>query len=350
MSKPLPRFWTDAYAYHAPDPREIPGCLPGPDCGAAIPACHPMPDRNVAVSACHAPDPREIPGCLPEPDPGSTKGIVGCERLSSRNLSSRNRAGALYALLLACLLALAACTGPHAVYDAENSPVLISATLETYNEGSDDRQYVKVTLTFDRNVSVATDYIPPITIAQAGIDTGNIKVVEDGARLSILIHTDKVRDGDLILLLAPEGDEAVVGLTDTTGTYAAANSSVYALVPSGVALARTGTNTVEVTHAFNIRGIAWVVLHDGDEVVGGSLLAGADSLDGAVALHGHDFLTEDAYDVAAALAETMTSHFGDRYSFTAEGKTVLARSLSNPAAEVTISVYEYQLVVAKPVG
>ena len=267
-------------------------------------------------------------------------------RYSSIQTRQRGFASHLLALALALVLAssLPACKGV-AVYDAEHSPVPVSVSLESYNEGSEGTQYVKVTLTFDREVAVKAGYAPEIVIAGAKVKKDDMKVSGSEKGIVALIHIDKVRNGDMVISLAPEGDTAVSGLTDKTGTYAAVNKTVYALVPSGVALHRTGVGAVEVTHAFVIRGIAWVVLTDGDEAVGGSLLAGADILDGAVALHGHEFLTDDEYDVAAKLAETLTNHFGDRYGFSVEGKTVVARSLSNPNADVAITLYEYALVV-----
>jgi hypothetical protein len=252
------------------------------------------------------------------------------------------------AVLLAFAAALAGCGG--AVYDAANSPVLETAALETYNEGTDETQYIRVTLGFDREISVAKGYAPSIQIAGDAVENSRIASEAAGADLIVTVGADKVRNGDLTLTLAGRPpDELAKGVRDASGQYAAKNDkTVEALTPSGVVLAPAGDGAVSVEHRFNIRGIAWALFTDGGEVVGDSLLAGADTLDGAVALHGHAFLTDDEYDVAANLAETLTSHFGDRYTFTADGKTVTARrgeAGGGTSSGLSISLYTYALVV-----
>ena len=137
----------------------------------------------------------------------------------------------------------------------------------------------------------------------------------------------------------------VVSVRDAVFSVTWDGQRIEGVLPSGVTLAETarspGSVTVEVTHAFDIRCIAWILFTDGGAAVGGSLLAGADEKDGAIALHGHEFLKDDGYAVAARLAGTLEKHFGDRYSFTAEGKAVTAVSLIDPDAELAIEVYEY---------
>lgn len=257
----------------------------------------------------------------------------------------------LFAMAL-YVIAMAACmpTKPNAVYDAEKSPALLSADVATYNEGSEGTQYVRITLAFDQAVAVSVDYLPELFLAGAKVDKNRIEVTGSAAgikagKVQILVRTDVARTGEILCRLAPEGDESVRGLTDESGAYAAGNRTIFALAPSGIALEPAGQGAVEVAHRFNIRVIAWIYLHDGGETVTGSLLAGADALDGAIALHGHDFLTDDEYDVAVALAETLTSHFGDRYAFEAAEKVVHARSLLNPDANLTMTLYAYVLIL-----
>jgi len=274
----------------------------------------------------------------------------------------------LVLLFAASLSGLSGCGGigigtKTAVYDAARSPVLETAHIETYNEGTEAKQFVRITLGFDRRILVTHGYMPQLRIAGEAVGRERMTVVvtgEDTNELEVTVQVEKVQGGALTLTLAEPGAETAIGIVAAedagadarTQRYAAGNDrTVEALIPSGVALAPgAGAGVTEVTHAFNIRSIAWILLTDGGETVGDSLLQGADTLDGAIALHGHTFLQDDEYDVAAALAEALTNHFGDRYAFTASGKTVEARRLTGATEAITdadlrLSVYEYTLVV-----
>ncbi|MDR1028018.1 MAG: hypothetical protein LBL63_01180 [Clostridiales Family XIII bacterium] len=248
-------------------------------------------------------------------------------------------------MILSVLLAFAlvACGG--AGFDEANSPRIAYAALASYNEGDEESQYVRVSLTFDREIVVAEGYVPTIKVAGVNIGADRVDTEVSGSDMEVTIRVDRVRDGDMTLSLSKDADaSSVPDITDTSGKYAAAAGRVKALIPSGVALepvSEDGRSGVKVTHVFNIRCIAWLVLSDGGTVVSDSLMKGADALDGAVALHGHDFLTEDAYDVAANLADTLTSHFGDRYEFTASDTVVTFRSLADADAALEVSLYGY---------
>jgi hypothetical protein len=265
-------------------------------------------------------------------------------------------------LLVALLVAVATISGcgssgsGGAVYDAAHSPVLQTARIQTGNEGSEDSQYVRITLGFDREILVTDGYAPQLRIAGEAVDPADMTVAVTGdglTELEVTVRVDKVQGGSLTLTLGKPGEDEtgdIVAADTGTQRYAAGNDkTVEALLPTGVALAPAGEGVIEVTHAFNVRGIAWIVFTDGGETVEGSLLAGADTLDGAIALHGHAFLQDDEYDIAAALAETLTNHFGDRYTFTANGKTVEIRPLTGTATatakDLRLSVYEYTLIV-----
>jgi hypothetical protein len=249
------------------------------------------------------------------------------------------------AVLAAAALSFAGCGGS-AVYDEANAPVLETAALETYNEGTEETQYIRVTLGFDREIAAEKGYTPQIAIAGSAVDKKNIETEASGNELAVTVNSDKIRNGDMVLRLAADSDELAKGITDAGGKSAPKNDgAVEALVPSGVVLTPAGDGAAEVSHVFNIRCIAWIVFTDNGETVGGSLLAGADTLDGAIALHGHEFLKEDAYDVAANLADALAGHFGDRYTFKAEGKTVRAARADGTSGGLAISLYAYTLVV-----
>ena len=55
-------------------------------------------------------------------------------------------------LLLSCVL-LAGCGKGKT--DSEKSPTLTGASVSSYNEGSESKQYVKVLLNFDKDISIA---------------------------------------------------------------------------------------------------------------------------------------------------------------------------------------------------
>jgi hypothetical protein len=248
-------------------------------------------------------------------------------------------------IVLTVLFAFAGCGDGGGRYDEKASPHLESVQLSSYNEGTSETQYVVMALAFDKQIK-ADGFAPKIRIANENVKNEDIVTEAKGAVLTITIHVGKSREGNITLKLGDEEKKTLPKITDESGVYAAKAQTIEALAPSGVTLetshAESGSVTVEVTHGFNIRGIAWVLFTDNGKPVQASLLNGADERDGAVAVHGHEFLQDDAYDIAANLAETLTSHFGDRYVFTAEGKTVTARSLTNAAAQLEIKIYNME--------
>ncbi|MDR0875044.1 MAG: hypothetical protein LBN12_02410 [Clostridiales Family XIII bacterium] len=222
--------------------------------------------------------------------------------------------------------ALAGCAGGGARGGEQASPNLESVHLSSYNEGTNETQYVVIELAFDKQIE-ADESLPKIRIANENVKNENVAMATNGAAQKITIRVDKIREGNITLKLG-EGKNV---------------QTIEALAPNGVALEtireEDGSVTAEVTHRFNIRGIAWVIFTDDGLPVPDSLLNGADERDGAIAVHGHEFLQDDEYDIAANIAQTLTSHFGDRYEFAADGKTVTARSLTNGGAKLGIGIY-----------
>jgi hypothetical protein len=230
-------------------------------------------------------------------------------------------------LTLALLVfVLAGCADGNAGRDKDAPANLESVHLSSYNEGTSETQYVVMELAFDKQIK-AYKSPPKIRIANENVKSENVAMETNGTALKITIHVDKIREGNITLKLG-DGKKA---------------QTIEALAPSGVTLETTreenGSVTVEVTHGFNIRGIAWVLFTDEGLPVQDSLLNGADERDGAIAVHGHEFLQDDEYDIAANLAQTLASHFGDRYEFAADGKTVTARSQTNAGAKLGIGIY-----------
>jgi hypothetical protein len=202
-----------------------------------------------------------------------------------------------------------------------------SVDISSYNEGA-DAQYVEIELGLDREAD-ANGVKPKIKIAGENVRADAIEISAADKTLTLTLHVDKIREGNLTLKLS-----------DKDGSQ-----TLDALIPSGVELRQVAKDdtsvTVEVTHVYDIRGIAWVRFTDGGAPVGGSLLNGADERDGAIAVHGHEFLQDDEYDIAANLAETLTSHFGDRYVFEADGKKVTAKKTGGTNADLIIAIYSY---------
>jgi hypothetical protein len=257
--------------------------------------------------------------------------------------SHRFWTSSLIFVVLATFLLFAGCSGG-GVYDEEASPRLVGVDFSSFNEGSNETQYIVMTGAFDREIR-ADGFEPKIRIANETVKSKNITVTAEGSDLILTVAVDRIKDGDITVRFGDTDNGELPAITDASGEYAAKAQTIETLAPSGLALetvdAGPGSVTVEVTHVFDIRCIAWIRFADGGETVGGSLLNGADERDGAVALHGHEFLTDDRYDVAANLAEALESHFGDRYEFTADGTAVTATSTSSADAELSISVYSY---------
>jgi hypothetical protein len=250
-------------------------------------------------------------------------------------------------VLLCLLLTVTACAlltacADSGGYDEAYSPNLRQTELTSYNKGSSETQYIEATLSFDREVR-AGDFMPKIRIANETVKDQDVEVLTSGSDVKITIRVDKIKDGD-ISIQPP-------AITDPTGRYTVKAQTIEALAPSGLKLETTeneaGKVTVMVTHVFDIRCIAWILFEDDGSPVTDSLLGGADERDSAVALHGHEFLEDDAYDVAENLSETLRLHFGDRYEFSADGKTVTATSKSKPGGELAISVYNYVRIKEK---
>jgi hypothetical protein len=202
-----------------------------------------------------------------------------------------------------------------------------------------------VTIAYDRDIAVKEGYVPKIRLADENVKKEEVTVSANGAELVIRVHIEKIRDGDIRITLGDLEKGSVPEITDVSGEYAAKAQTVSAIIPSGVTLAQTaqgdGGVTAEVTHVFDIRGIAWILFTDGGAAVSGSLLNGADELDGAVAMHGHEFLSENEFDLAADLCDVLTNHFGDRYTFSVDGTSVTAVKNGDPGAVLAIEVYTY---------
>jgi hypothetical protein len=102
------------------------------------------------------------------------------------------------------------------------------------------------------------------------------------------------------------------------------------------------------------RGIAWLRLSQDGRIVApdGGVdpdgepadqweSHGADVMDGAVAIHGHDFRWETAETAAAAIAEAITLRYADGYAAVSEADTctVTAKTAADEAPGGQIELY-----------
>ena len=174
-------------------------------------------------------------------------------------------------LLLSCVL-LAGCGKGKT--DSEKSPTLTGASVSSYNEGTESKQYVKVLLNFDKDISIADKSKDSlrITISKDRVKSEDytIKQGENSKQAEVLISVKKVTKGTLEIRKSEKAD-TIEDITDASGSYAANNFDLEALVPSGVTMSDVASDDTSVTKqvdtAWNIRSIVWVCLtKDGEQV------------------------------------------------------------------------------------
>lgn len=269
-----------------------------------------------------------------------------------RSLFARLRVFA-FGVCLACLLALGGCGAPG--YDSAHSPKLIGYDISSYNLGSLEEQFVQLTLQFDAPVEPAgspADCLR-ITIAGERWQAEDCEWTAGGseAEVALTLRVNAVTNGRLEISPLTEG-EAPAGLTGADGQYAAAPFTLSALIPSGVELETVdeaaGTDdtpprtVAEVEGRWAIRSITWVQLWENGQVVAPAEQDTLEVLDGAVAVHGHDFLTASEEFVAQDSRDVLEYFFGDDYVFSAEGRRITAEKRSPaPGATLELRVYQY---------
>ncbi|MCD8366301.1 MAG: hypothetical protein LUC83_11020, partial [Clostridiales bacterium] len=66
-----------------------------------------------------------------------------------------------------------------------------------------------------------------------------------------------------------------------------------------------------------------------------------EELDGYVAVHGHEFLTDDDAVIAESMVESLERVYGDEYAFSCNQNQVTVTALSGEAAVYDIQIYDY---------
>lgn len=239
--------------------------------------------------------------------------------------------------------------------DSEESPVLTGASLESWNDGSMDEQYVDVSLEFDRPVCWQEKDADTLRVTISGnrMSGDDLELVqgESDQELILRISVTAVTNGTLEIGMDDSAD-VISAVTSEDGKYAADDFQISAVIPSGIELADTSDQagssdghpqiSKQVTHSWNIRSIAWVQLLENGEPVEVGEDTNIEILDQAVAVHGHEFLQEDEFAVAQSIAETLDDYYSDDYAFSYADDVVTVEKVSGDQdVELDLQVYSY---------
>jgi|GEM_PF-1820327 len=229
----------------------------------------------------------------------------------------------------------------------EKSPCLENVFLKTYNNGSESSQFVEVTLRFDREIAAGKKILSNMKVTISGTRMTDITASKtDDDTITLEIPVAAVTKGLLSIAEEKEG-KGYSGITESTGRYYAKTFSVDAVIPSGVTLEDTqetnGNGFVKnVKGIWNIRCITWVKLLENGETVPGEPCAQLDELDGAIAVHGHDFLTSDTTMIAGAIVESLNDHYGSAYVFHQDGTRIYGSKLDeSDGTKLDLQIYTY---------
>lgn len=258
----------------------------------------------------------------------------------------------LIILMLLVMGVMGGCAKPEV--NNEKSPILTDVTLESSNEGSEEKQYVEATLVFDKEVKLASKTLKSLQITIAGERVKDseytMKLSDDSDELILTIQVSAVSDGQLIIGMA-ENSDAIYEITDDSGKYAVQPFTVEALIPSGITLSTVETDeessdtakvVKSVDTSWNIRSIAWIHLLENGECVEGNVPQKSEVLDGAIAVHGHDFLAEDKEGAALNIADRLTDYYGEDYRFTCDGNQITVEKLTGDAStQLDLHVHTY---------
>ena len=235
--------------------------------------------------------------------------------------------------------------------NTESSPQLIHGDVSSLESDSVEEQYVQVRLTFDSPVDVDTKKKKNIrmTIGDKRVkdDEYQLEKLEEDTVL-ISIHVNSITTG--ILKISPVDENKGMGtFTDESGRYDAKPFEFEAVIPSGVMLSPASPDpehemgiVQEVTSSYYIRSIAWIRIREGNLVIDTGEENSQEYLDGAVAVHGHDYLIEDEESTAANMVEVLQKNFGEEYEFLQDGEKIhLWKKNGDPEGDLELEVYGY---------
>lgn len=258
--------------------------------------------------------------------------------------------GALTLIAAFLLLSLSGC-GSKASIDEENSPVLDYVEIYSKNSGTEDSQQVVLNLFFDRAVKVNEKQKDSIRliIGKERIENGKYQVKSTGEpeKISVTVPVTAVTTGELEFGISEKAD--IMGLiTDETGKYAVQEFTISAVVPSGVVLQDvTGENgqivpnQKQVVSPFSIRSIAWLQLLDDGKVVEISKAPASETLENAVAVHGHEFLKDSRSNVAENITQVINTYYGDSYEAACEDDIITLQHKGDSGGSLNLRFYTY---------
>lgn len=259
--------------------------------------------------------------------------------------TKKGRSGCfLFAVIM--MIFICTCCGKIAV-DEETSPVLTGAEITSYSEGTENSQYVKVCLTFDKAISVQSELRDTLRITIAGnrIDTDDY-ALEQGDQdrtAELIISVDAVTDGILKIGKSEKAD-TITGIQDEAQTCAAKEFELEGMIPSGVSLSTVqsddGYTVKQVDSSWNIRSIAWIGLLENGELIPAAENRAGEMLDGYAAVHGHEFLMEDEEDIAEKIVEVLSRNYGEDYSFSCDDNLITVQNI-NGKGTPDLEIYGY---------
>lgn len=272
--------------------------------------------------------------------------VCDLENIMMKRKTIKNIKTEIFAAAAILLLALAGCQ--KTTVSEENSPNLTEASITSYNEGSESAQYVKVTLGFDQDIAVSeeTEDSLRITIAGERVQPEEYELTqgESSSEAELLISTESVTKGVLQIEKSEKAD-AITDITDASGEYAVMDFELEGLIPSGVSMSTVSSDDTGVTKqidtAWNIRSIAWVGLTKDGELIPVNESDTQEELDGYVAVHGHEFLTDDEGTIAEKMAEALNRVYEGQYTFTSDSNRVSVSALNGEIGAYDIEIYQY---------
>ena len=116
------------------------------------------------------------------------------------------------------------------------------------------------------------------------------------------------------------------------------------LIPSGAAITTLKSDPAQtvcrvdqiVTH----RSIIWIQLFSGNQAVEPSNSNTTDVIEGACAVHEHEFLWATKETTAADIAETVSNFYGEDFSASAEGDEItVTRKTGENAGNLELKIY-----------
>lgn len=249
-------------------------------------------------------------------------------------------------ILIGFLMFVCTACGKKSV-DVDQSPELVNASVTSWNQGSEDSQFIKICLKFNKKISVIEEERDSLRITIAGErikeEEYQLELGEDEFTAVLIISVDAITTGVLKVGISENAD-TITGILDADGKYAVKEFELEGLIPSGVSLSTVrledGLVVKQVDSYWNIRSIAWVGLVENGNLVPVSETRALEMLDGRAAVHGHEFLMEDESDIAESIVEVLESNYGEEYLFSRNHNQITAQKVNSDAV-LDIEIYQY---------